>query len=268
MESPMSDESDDSEGSTTDEVENLHRVEAPRPMDQIYQAFPNEAQRFAIDPNDGLPRLVIPHTIADALPPHLSVEHFVCMADTSKYVLRDGWGDIIARFEPSEVELMLDGRTRVRTSLACERAEVMGPAFVRRRWLGRLLSAGAPRPVDVERDWIVVEAIRPACKHYARQLQPFPLDPTHRSIMRLCTARRVDYGDFLAVGDQLMFACDLRSPPLGGRHDLAEAFDERSLADARAAAILKAEEDGTAAGFDLDAELDAELYEQEGIFKN
>ena len=119
-------------------------AQPPRIDQELHEGYPDNAKaEHGYDPIDGMPRPVAPATLKLAQAPRLLPETFVCMADTSKFVVRNMDGEITRTFGPSEVVRAPNGRYRVRTS-----------------WLESLLLT----------KWIEVEPIRPVCRHYARQL--------------------------------------------------------------------------------------------------
>lgn len=205
-----------------------HEVEAPGITDELYEAFPNRPAVHGMNPKDGIPQPVPPHSITDALAPDLDPAKFVCMADLSMFVVRDPeWGDIIERFEPSVVERAPDGGFRVKVH--------------RRRLFGSVA------------EWQEVEPIRPQCEHYARQLVPFPDDADWTLIVRLCTVRRTDEGEFLSLGNQLVLGCELRSPVYGNESQKIDVRDDEIIAAARKKKAQAAADD-----FDVTAALAAE----------
>ena len=62
--------------------------------------------------SDGLPSIITSPKLPIVAP--LSEKTFICMADRSSYVLRDGWGEVIATFTPDEVNRAPSGDYYVR----------------------------------------------------------------------------------------------------------------------------------------------------------
>jgi hypothetical protein len=203
-------------------------AQPPRIDQELYEGYPTNVKvEHGFDPVDGMPRPVAPASVKLAQAPLLLPETFVCMADTSKFVVRDMDGEITRTFEPSEVERAPNGRYRVRTG-----------------WLTSLLLT----------KWTEVEPIRPVCKHYARQLSDVQDDPDFRFVARLCTLRRAEDGEFLSVRDSQVFACELRSPrDLNGSTKQLDDFDDNQIAENRKKQAAKEE-----AAFDVEAALAAE----------
>jgi hypothetical protein len=189
-----------------------HEVEGPRITDALYQAFTNEPTPMGMDPTDGLPKPIVSQAWKDAQAPDLDPSRFVCMADTSRFVRRNDWGEAVVEFTPAEVQRAPNGRYRVARDVARERYKQGGNAVI------------------FTTDWVEVEPLRPQCQHYARQLVPFPEELDRSLAVRLCTARRTDEGEFLDLGNQQILACELRSPVFGNEQALIDAFDERTLA--------------------------------------
>jgi hypothetical protein len=187
------------------------------PFDEVDEDFqPGPAMRV-MGP-DGLPQTVDTTTESDI--PALSVQSLVCMADVSKFVIRDRWRDVIATFEPSEVERTPSGVWRVKMEIATERArsavdrtrakldERGGPYSD----LQLLATAMGSDRFHIDSDWVSVEPVRPQCKHYVRQQGSFHLNAQNKKHYRLCAARRTTEGTFMTVSDLGMWACDMRDP--------------------------------------------------------
>lgn len=175
-----------------------------------------------------MPKPSIPYSLKQAQAPDLLPETFVCMADTSAFVRRGQWGEILARYEPDAVERAPDGRYRV---------------AVKSRLFGK--------------SYVEVEPLRPVCKHYARQLTDVQDDPDFRFVARLCTLRRADDGEYLSVRDAQVLACELRSPPD------PESAAQLDVSDAARIARARAKHAAAAAPFDVDAALAEEEKEQQ-----
>lgn len=244
-------------------------VGVPRMQDEIYQAFKNEPTPVGIDPVDGLPRQTVPHSLKVALAPALAPETMVCMGDVSSFVLVNNFGDALATFEPHEVECAPNGRYRARTQLAYERCKAS--VTVRRAlelakshgddvtdekspfvFLAAILQTVVGTVITI--DWVTVEPLRPPCKHYARQLTDFE-DPDAKMIMRLCTVRRTDEGEFVSLRDTVVYACELRSPRDPITEQQLTSFDDNLV---RLGRQRKQEESET---FDVDAALNEQAQQ-------
>lgn len=248
-----------------------HEVEGPKITDALYQPFRNEPTPVGIDPADGLPRPVGAQSLKDAQAPELDRDRFVCMADCSAFVLRDSWGNVIVRLEPSEVERTPSGVWRVKIETLLPKVTDAIVA-AKARWLQRAASSrshdgGSRKPPRERSDadicrglfggddgpdgsYCMVEPLRPQCSHYARQLVPFPEEHERSLAIRLCTARRTDEGEFLDLGNQQILACELREPVYGNEAAQLDAFDERTIAAQQAAKAAEVADD-----FDVDAAL-------------
>lgn len=106
---------------------------------------------------------------------------------------------------------------------------------------------------EVGGDYCLVDPLRPQCRHYARQLVPFPEEHERSLAIRLCTARRTDEGEFLDLGNQQILACELRSPVFGNEAAQIDAFDARTIASQQETLAAQVADD-----FDLDAALGAQ----------
>ena len=247
-----------------------HEVEGPRMADALYEPFKNEPTPIGVDPSDGLPRPIVSQAWKDAQAPALDPDRFVCMADCSSFVLRDEWGTPALRFEPSEVERAPNGRWRVKSATVAAKLKEQGgeEGSDAPSRLSVTLRARAADALDVKDPtdeqvceylfngrlgYVAVEPLRPQCRHYARQLIPFPDDREHTMAIRLCTARRTDEGEFLDVGNQQVLACELREPVFGNEVARIDAFEAQTFEDQK-----KSKANEVADDFDLDAALGAQ----------
>ncbi len=167
----------------------------------------------AVQGEDGLP--TVPDQTSASDIPVLSKETMVCMADYSKFVIRDRWGAVIAEFEPMDVDRAPNGAWRVLTKVAIEKA--------RRATMPRL-----PAQDDV---WFEVEPLRPECKYYVRQLlHPGSIDGAKKGIMlRACAARRDTSGAMMQLRDSGMLACAVRSPRATSAEIKLDEFDAEKI---------------------------------------
>jgi hypothetical protein len=175
------------------------RIDGPTPAQEVYEAFPEAPAAYGINPDDGLPQPRVPASIKLARAAPLLRETFVCMEDVRRFVIRDDWGRVKFSFAPEHVRRYEDGKYRVEVTPAVPHGMEALEYVVTRRGLQRTRH-------------IEVEPVRPQCSHYARQLVDFPDDPDYRFVVRLCTARRTDSGEFLSLRDMKMYACELRNP--------------------------------------------------------
>lgn len=151
----------------------------PRADQEIAESFTNEPTPYAIDPADSLPRPVITTQYAEAPPLH--PDTFLCMMDASEFFDSRG-----RSFAPEDVDRLPDGSYVLKE----------------RRGIFRRLVTVVPK--------------RRPCVHYARQHVDLEDDKDRSVVVRLCTARRTDMGEFLSVGNSQVFGCSLRNP-----HDMA-----------------------------------------------
>lgn len=172
------------------------------PTEELAESFPLEPLVRVVG-SDGLPELVLQDDPGHV--PPFKRETFVCMADLRSFCLRGHWGEVIATFDPSEVNQAPDGRYRAKTALVLKRTELLlkreieamvkamedrpldTPGFIHAR------ASGPPTPLEMLRqiccdsyvvdqrssfprhrhvspDWVEVDPIRPQCRHLGRQL--------------------------------------------------------------------------------------------------
>lgn len=207
-----------------DESRSSDWAQGPRIDQELWESFPEDAKaEHGMDPIDGMPKPLVPHSLKLAQAPDLLPETFVCMADTSEFVKRDQYGKIVWTCKPEEVTRTPSGRYVVK-------------GFFR---------------------WIEVEPVRPACRHYARQLTDVQDDPDFRFVARLCTLRKDSEGEYMSLRDSQVFACELREPvDYQGSVRKLDEFDEEQIERNRR---KKAEQQE--APFDVDAELAKDVSE-------
>ena len=203
----------------------------------------------AVAADTGMPN-VMPIIDSAVHPLPYTLELFTCATDRSKFVIRDDWGDVLATFEPNEVERSADGRYRVTVKLALER---MKDLIERERerlhydekahaWyiLGELLrplgyqfdtASGLFKPSAETLGWCEVRPVRPQCKHLLQQLRPpAPTEDLEFGWSgRYCTARRTTTGAFMELTDDAMRACSMRDPVDAKGVDWLERNDARQL---------------------------------------
>ena len=188
------------------------------PFDEIHDDFkPSPAVRVMAA--DGLP-VTIDSTEKSDIPP-LSPSSLVCMADTRAFVVRNNWGEVVFHFPPELVERAPDGRWRIPGARLVDGFRAAITELRSRMQWGET----EPDAEDVwavindrglfdrrHQEFLLVEPIRPACKHYVRQKLAFELNAQHNQFARLCSARRTTEGTFMTVKDTGVWACDMRSP--------------------------------------------------------
>jgi hypothetical protein len=228
---------------------------APRPMQ-------------AVTGEDGLPTL--PDQSGPSDIPVLSKETMVCMGDYSKFVIRDRWGEIIAEFEPMEVDRSPNGWWRVPMKLAVDRAQT---AMAKARKDGDpdssadddfLLAALSAKFVKTPYEdggygvqsaphtdeWFEVEPLRPECRHYVRQLlHPGSIEGAKKGIMlRACAARRDTSGAMMQLRDSAMLACGIRSPRSPAAEIKLDEFDAEKIRQGQSREHLSMFDSVTSAG--------------------
>jgi hypothetical protein len=180
----------------------LSDVERPKLGNDLYK-HPLRTQMVAMDPESGLPRVVSAVSMEDSKAPPLEPETFVCMGDESAFVIRDEWGDVLLSVEPA--------RVRRYTTFTSVGDEIQG-------WLAPLTSeqrdqAGCPTAVRGGADlWYWVEPLRPQCEHYKRVMTDFEGSDENKRVERVCTAQRTEGGEYIALGDTRVYACEHRTP--------------------------------------------------------
>lgn len=218
------------------------------PFDEVAEGFANEPLQKVIGP-DGLPTPVDPGQRSD-IPP-LSLKTLVCMGDFSKFVIRGGFGEVIAEFALDEVERSPNGSWRAKRELVLDRASLeikRIKAFLEKHknedGVQHLLnisdqalfthalgqwseSNGAAARMSY--GWIEVEPIRPPCRHYVRQITQFEYNPENDVVIRLCSARRTTEGAFMSVRDRKIAACDMREPRDLESEKIIDDFDTRKI---------------------------------------
>lgn len=178
----------------------------------IYGQFGQPPLEFAMS-EDGLPQVKPPHQLP--LAPPLDPSTLVCLADRSEYVLRDRrWGEVLARFAPSEVKIAENGEAFVDFLDAVDRGA---------RWFEVL------RRMELVSGRLPVEPLRPQCKFLARQLVDFQDSTDHVAMERLCTARRDEDSFFLTVRDSQVHACELRVPRARVSQERMDRFDDTKI---------------------------------------
>jgi hypothetical protein len=186
---------------------------------------------------DGMPSEHAPVQETD-IPP-LRRDTLICMADTTDFVWRDEWGDIIVHFGSEGVELSPNGDYRMRRE-DVERIlhEHELELEVRDRvWVTR--PGGARAHPGICNGWLRVDPIRPACRHYLRQCTQFSENAARKFTYRLCALRRTTEGAMMAIWDRGVWACDWRDP----RHLESEAvwldrFDEKLMSEGQRRKML------------------------------
>jgi hypothetical protein len=192
------------------------------PFEQLQEGVALDSRKVVAE--DGMPSEYAPPTQSDV--PPLSPETLVCMPRLERFVLRGDWGEIVAEFDPAVVERAPDGSWRARLADS-ERAvgqllrwasgqglviyAQAGPAL--REACLRCHIARTQQPPRLSADWVEVEPIRPACRHYLRQCTQLTYNPAEKANYRLCALRRTTEGAMMSVTDRAMWACDQRDPP-------------------------------------------------------
>jgi len=233
------------------------------PGDAVGRDFDNAPANFAPGA-DGIPQLLgggMGH-----IPP-LSPDTFVCMADTSLFVVRDASGHVWARLDPKrvsrdpvgrywtptcDVAYELNRREQARVTLADQLQRVFDEMVrTQREAADRELRRRLKRigcEAEVSRGRCEVQPVRPQCQHYHRYFVDLPSNPENQTLERICAAQRDDNGLLLSVANQHVHACELREPRDPKTEQKLEEFDEEKIR-------LGRERLAQQATFDVDAAL-------------
>lgn len=212
--------------------------ERPRLDQSLYTAPDKPPDTIGTDPEDGLPRPFAATSIKDAEAPPMTPETFVCMADTSLFVVRNRWGDIVGQFLAPFVNRASDGRYRVPLKVALDHRVPF--LDVLRHRVGT---------------WVIVEPIRPQCKKYHRQLRPWQTDDSVQHCIRYCAALHDEHGELVSLNDETLLACEFRDPQAPDTVKQIDDFDER---------VVLSSGESLEDEFDVDAELAGGIFSQEG----
>lgn len=237
------------------------------PGDAVARDFDNADAAFGSGP-DGIPQLM--NGGMGHVPPLLP-ETFVCMADTSMFVVRDGTGEVWVRLSPEHVHRAPDGRYWAPTATVMgelarrpegqatfqdELQRVFDALLITQREsadreLARRLARVGCGSVVVDRGRCEVEPVRPQCRHYHRYFVDLPSNTDNQTLERICTAQRDENGLLLSVQNQHVHACELRRPRDPKTEQKLDAFDAEKIRLGRER--LKTQEP-----FDVDAALAAQ----------
>lgn len=194
-------------------------AERPRLGNDIYQ-HPFRPQPIATDPQDGLPRVASTLTMEDAAAPALDPETFVCMGDESAFVIRDEWGDVLVTVDPSVVVPWRDDDgTYLRVAPLTEEQLSKSKASV---WAYR-----------GETNYYVVTPLRAQCEHYKRVMTDFEGSDEHKTVERVCSAQRTEGGEYVALKDTRVYACEHRVPRDFVSEDRLRKFDAARVAEGK-----------------------------------
>lgn len=229
--------------------------------------FRRDDLRFAMGA-DGIAGVQAPQGDPPIAPP-LTPDTLVCIADTSKFVFRDEWGEVLLEFEESEVHRAPNGRWFVTEIEIARKANAVGLA---RHWCSELNVPWFDDAQMFERFYedrpglqrIEIEPIRPACKRMARHMTDLEGASHVVSVERLCTAMRDEQGALYSLRDTQMFACELREPRDPRTEARLEKFDDGKIR----LGLLRVEEEGFVLDEDLDRHLgESNELDRTGIFR-
>lgn len=195
--------------------DSFERFTTPRADEEIHQGVEAPVV-MGISTEDGLPMQVAQRNF-DKAPP-LSEETLICMADKRSFVVRHELsGAVLHRWPAAEVQQFPNGiyvapmpKDQQALWALSERSQDDYPAV-------RLSGA----------DWLVVEPIRPQCRHYLRQQTDLSADRDARYIARACMAQKTEDGEYYSLRDSLIAACTIREPRhLESEIAILDKFDE------------------------------------------
>lgn len=233
------------------------------PGDAVAQDFESADAKVAMA-GDGLPDF---QEMGQQHVAPLDPATFVCMADTTRFVLRDHRSVILLSFEPDEVKREADGRWWVEVNRVAMALDQLRPATgwdrLQRVWyeLARPDPASAELAqrlgrlgiqTEVVAGQVEVQPLRPKCRHYYRYKTDLPNNLDDQVIQRICAAQRDDNGLLLSVRDQRMQACELRVPRHAPTEQQLDQFDEEKIRLGRERMAEQEEQ------FDVEAALAAE----------
>lgn len=93
-------------------------------MDEMYEAFGDAPSAYIgghyTTNEEELPKPAVDDVLADAHVPPFLKENQICIEDSTEYVLRDRWNEVLARFEPAVVDRSLGGEARVSNAQALD----------------------------------------------------------------------------------------------------------------------------------------------------
>ena len=141
----------------------------------------------------------------------------MCAEDASSYVVRDIFtGEVILSVDPSLVVRAHNGTCRVpRVSLTPSQTEV---------WEKHKQEAGFYEALDA-----IVGPVRPQCLFYRRVLTDLEGDDTAKSCERSCSAQRTESGEFAALRDTRVYACEFREPRDFVSLERLREFDRKAM---------------------------------------
>lgn len=213
----------------------LSDLERGRLGEDLYQ-HPLRPQMIAMNPSDGLPQVTSTLSMEATRAPSLSPDTFVCMADESQWVVDHSLPEVWFVLDASELAHVTEHpRTGERTiaidHLNQEHADMC-----------RKLSEHYVKPQALH-----VTPIRQQCYHYKRVMTDFEGQSDIRSVERSCAAQRTDGGEYVALRDTRVYACEHRVPRDFVSEKRLRRFDEQRIAENK-----RSEEE-----FDVEGELAA-----------
>lgn len=204
----------------------LSDLERTRLGSDLYQ-HPLRPQMIAMNPADGLPQVTSTLSMEDTRAPSLHPDTFVCMADESQWVvlLEIGVGeDLYFTLDEQELaHVVVDERTGERR-LALD--FVSQEHQLAAEWL-------TFRDFFPEAKWLSVQPIRKQCCYYKRVMTDFEGQHNIKSVERSCSAQITEGGEYVALRDTRVYACEHRAPRDFVSEKRLRDFDARRIAEAQ-----------------------------------
>lgn len=206
----------------------LSDLERTRLGSDLYQ-HPLRPQVIAMNPADGMPQPASNLSMQDTLAPTLDPDTFVCMADESRWVVDvsnhagtletdTNWFEL----DQAELERVLEGRDGQRSIAVSDLTEEHRAGLL--GYLRRFGERGTR---------FCVEPIRPQCAFYRRVMTDFEGQAEIKAVERACTAQRTEGGEFIALRDTRVYACEHRAPRDFVSERRLRDFDARRIAEGK-----------------------------------
>lgn len=225
-----------------------------KPWDELHEAFGDAADVHHVMGADGLPEAVVDN-VPDAVAHPFTEEMFVCVADRRKFVIRGAKRRVIAEIDPKHVVREEDGRFYAPASVvgdallltqgtrfASEYAKATSNVpldTLEERATAALIQAGAlPLGIELvsEDQTVVVEPVRPQCKHLLQQIDPLPVGTVgykYGDVRKYCMLRRTLTGAFLSLTNEAVKACSMRDPYDAPTADTIDRANAEKIAESR-----------------------------------
>ncbi len=101
--------------------------------------------------------------------------------------------------------------------------------------------------------WFRGEPLRPQCEHYKRVMLDFEGSDKNTLVERVCTAQKTEGGEYIALGNTRVYACEHRTPRDFVSEERLRRFDADRVREGKKATEF----------YDGEAALEAMLREEE-----